>query len=115
MLKRFGHERRPALGPRALAAIVVLGLACGPGGAQTPTPRAGEPLALDQQVVFEVNLSAGKVGVQPEVFLQRLGGGVDFVAKGLAEGYTLEIDFKTQGGVRGPFAKGRRSRAADTR
>lgn len=106
MLKRFGHERRRALGPRGLVAIVVLGLACGPGGAQTPPPGAGEPLPLDRQVVFEVDVKAKTVRVGPMVFLQRVGGGVDFVAQGLVEGYTLEIDFKTQGGVRGPFAKG---------
>jgi hypothetical protein len=46
------------------------------------------------------------VKVDPQVFLQRLGGGVDFVAKGLTEGYTLEIDFKVEGGIRGPFSKG---------
>ena len=106
MLKRFDHERRRTLGLRGLAAIVVLGLACGPGRAQTPPRLAGEPLPLDGQVVFKVDVKANTVGVEPMVFLQRLGGGVDFMALGLVEGYTLEIDFKTQGGARGPFSRG---------
>jgi hypothetical protein len=111
MLKRFGLERRRALAVRGLAAIVVLGLACSRSGAQSPASPAGEALSLDLQVTFEVDVGARKVRVEPEVFLQRLGGGVTFVAKGLAEGYTLEIDFKAQGGARGPFAKGQGSLA----
>jgi hypothetical protein len=107
MSMRFGRGIRPwrwfqGFGP----VVVLLGLACAGGGAQTRTPSpSDEALSLDRQVVFDIDITAGKVGVEPPVFLQRLGGGVDFVAKGLADGYTLEIDFKTQEGARGPFAR----------
>jgi hypothetical protein len=106
MLKTFGHDRRRVLSLRGLVAIVFLGLACGPGGAQTPKAPITDPLPLDRQVVFEVDVKAKTVSVEPKVFLQRLGGGVDFVARGLSEGYTLEIDFKTDYGTKGPFSRG---------
>jgi hypothetical protein len=106
MLERIGRERRRASSLRGLGAIVVLGLACERGGAQTPKAPSYEPLPLDRQVVLTVDVRAKMVSAEPKVFLQRLGGGVDFVAKGLSEGYTLEIDFKTQDGTRGPFSGG---------
>jgi hypothetical protein len=106
MLKRLGHDGRRTSVVCGLAAIVVLGLACHGSDAQSPGPSAGDPLPLDRQVTFEVDANARKVHVEPAVFLQRTGGGVTFLAKGLPEGYTLEIDFKTEGGTRGPFPKG---------
>jgi hypothetical protein len=107
MSMRFRREMRHGMWFRGLlSGIVLLGLACDGGVAQTKTPPpSNEPLALDRQVVFHVDTAAGKVEVEPLVFLQRLGGGVDFVATGLADGYVLEIDFKTQEGTRGPFAR----------
>lgn len=70
------------------------------------TPTTSGSFPLDAQVVFDVDVAARTVSVEPMVFLQRLGGGVDFVAHGLVGGYTLEIDFKTQDGARGPFSRG---------
>lgn len=68
--------------------------------------QTNDPLPLDLRVTFKVDVRAKTVGVEPMVFLQRLGGGVEFVAEGLLDDYTLELDFKTQHGTRGPFKKG---------
>ena len=43
---------------------------------------------------------------EPEVFLAKLSGpGIEFVVNGLPDKYTLEIDFRPQGNVKGPFVR----------
>jgi hypothetical protein len=86
-----------------LSAAFALALGC-PGSAQT---RVGsETIPVDKQVTITFD-GKDRIDVQPDVFVAKLGGpGVEFVVKGLPERFRLEIDFKSQANVKGPFVRG---------
>jgi hypothetical protein len=98
---RWLRSWRGVLEVLGLSAIFALVLGC-PGSAEIPSNS--ETVPIDKQVTFAFD-GKGLV-VEPAVFLAKVGGpGVEFRAKGLPEGYTLEIDFTSQANTKGPFVK----------
>lgn len=84
-----------------LGALVLVGAACSwaqtkPGGRSSVTS-----FPVDTVVTFDVSSRT----VQPLIALIPPGNSLELKVTGLGEGQSLEIDFRAQGGRKGPFAK----------
>jgi hypothetical protein len=90
--------------------VLGAGVACvyaqstaGKGAARTSFP-------VDTTVVFDVRART----VKPLIALLGPGASIDLAVRGLTAGQTLEVDFRVQSGVKGPFARTQRVRGRYT-
>ncbi|PYQ24368.1 MAG: hypothetical protein DMF79_01910 [Acidobacteria bacterium] len=91
--------------------VLSAGVAC--VYAQTRAPGKGATrtsFPIDTTVVVDVKARS----VKPLISLLTPGASIELVVKGLATGQTLELDFRVQGGFKGPFARTQRWRGRYT-
>ncbi|HSB60382.1 MAG TPA: hypothetical protein VLI67_01590 [Vicinamibacteria bacterium] len=91
--------------------VVLLAVACVYAQGRPPVKGAAR---TSFPVDTTVAIDAGARTVRPLIALLPPGATIDLAVAGLAPGQTLEVDFRVQRGVKGPFARSQRMRGRYT-